>query len=92
MAKSNQAYFDVLVLGAGPAGTAAAISAAKSGLKVAIVERSVFPRYRPGEALHPGMRPLFAQLGVEQEIERCNFLTFDGIWREFNGSREFTKF
>ncbi|WP_417723486.1 geranylgeranyl reductase family protein [Salipiger sp.] len=36
--------FDVIVLGAGPAGSAAAIGAARAGLRTAIVDRAVFPR------------------------------------------------
>ena len=35
--------FDVIVVGAGPAGVAAAYTAAKKGLKVALVERGEFP-------------------------------------------------
>jgi menaquinone-9 beta-reductase len=36
--------FDVVVLGAGPAGAAAAITAARAGLRVALVDRARFPR------------------------------------------------
>ena len=35
--------FDVIVVGAGPAGTAAAYTIAKAGLKVALIERGEFP-------------------------------------------------
>jgi electron transfer flavoprotein-quinone oxidoreductase len=35
--------YDVIVVGAGPAGTAAAITAAKAGLKVAVLERGEYP-------------------------------------------------
>ncbi|MBX5437123.1 MAG: FAD-dependent oxidoreductase [Alicyclobacillaceae bacterium] len=35
--------FDVVVVGAGPAGTAAAYTAAQGGLKVALIERGEFP-------------------------------------------------
>jgi len=36
--------FDVVVMGAGPAGSSAALSARKLGLSVAIVDKAVFPR------------------------------------------------
>ena len=36
--------FDVIVLGAGPAGSAAAFTAARAGLRVALVDRRSFPR------------------------------------------------
>jgi flavin-dependent dehydrogenase len=77
---------DVLVLGGGPAGTSAAIIAAQRGLRVAIVEREVFPRHRPGETLHPGVEPLLRQLGVWHEVEQLGFLRHSGTrvtwWNE----------
>lgn len=36
--------FDLVVLGSGPAGSAAAITAAQAGLSVALVDKSAFPR------------------------------------------------
>ncbi|MFO8127314.1 geranylgeranyl reductase family protein [Yoonia sp.] len=36
--------FDLLVLGSGPAGSAAAITAARAGLSVALIDKSAFPR------------------------------------------------
>ncbi|EID77408.1 MULTISPECIES: NAD(P)/FAD-dependent oxidoreductase [Rhodococcus] len=59
---------DLLIVGAGPAGTAAAISAATAGLRVRVLERSTFPRHRPGETLHPGVGPVLAQLGVAEQV------------------------
>ena len=40
---SDQEKFDAVVVGAGPAGTAAAITMAKAGLQVALLERGVKP-------------------------------------------------
>ncbi|MDD1753420.1 MAG: geranylgeranyl reductase family protein [Methanotrichaceae archaeon] len=39
--------YDVIVIGAGPAGSAAARAASKAGLKVLIIEKEIFPRYKP---------------------------------------------
>ena len=36
--------FDVIVIGAGPAGSAAATVAARSGLSVALIDKAIFPR------------------------------------------------
>lgn len=36
--------FDLIVLGSGPAGSAAAVVAARAGLRVALLDRSAFPR------------------------------------------------
>jgi flavin-dependent dehydrogenase len=69
---------DVAILGAGPAGCAAAISAAEAGLRVLLVERLDFPRHRPGETLPPGAEPLFRQLGVLEDVERAAFLRHPG--------------
>src|SRR2546430_11919294 len=55
---------DLAVVGGGPAGTAAAISATQAGLAVTLIERCPFPRHRPGETLHPGAEAIFRQLGV----------------------------
>jgi flavin-dependent dehydrogenase len=70
--------FDILILGGGPAGAAAAITAAQRGPHIAILEREVFPRHRPGETLHPGVEPLLRRLGVWDEVERLGFLRHAG--------------
>jgi 2-polyprenyl-6-methoxyphenol hydroxylase-like FAD-dependent oxidoreductase len=36
--------FDVIIVGAGPAGTTSAIKLAKSGLNVALLDKAIFPR------------------------------------------------
>ena len=44
--------FDIIIIGAGPAGCASAIMLAKSGIKVALIEKAVFPRDKVcGDAL-----------------------------------------
>jgi len=39
--------FDLIIVGAGPAGSSAAIGAAKAGLNVLVLEKESFPRYKP---------------------------------------------
>ncbi len=57
--------FDILVLGAGPAGTAAALFAARRRLRVALVERRDRPPAGPQiEWLHPGARQVLKSLGL----------------------------
>lgn len=56
------AYADVLIAGAGPAGCAAAIVCASAGLRTVLAERLPGPVARPGEALHPGAETLLARL------------------------------
>jgi electron transfer flavoprotein-quinone oxidoreductase len=42
--------FDLIVVGAGPAGSVAAYTAAKLGLKTLLIEKEKLPRYKPVEA------------------------------------------
>jgi len=74
---------DVLVIGAGPAGCAAAISARMAGLTVAMLEvRAACNSPLPGETLHPGLEPIFRKLGVWDTLLDCGFHRHRGIWRE----------
>jgi flavin-dependent dehydrogenase len=59
---------DLAIVGAGPAGSAAAIWGAQRGLRVVLLDRVPFPRFRPGECLHPGLEPIFDSLGVLDEV------------------------
>jgi flavin-dependent dehydrogenase len=61
-------HYQIIIIGAGPAGCSAAIRAAEAGLSVMIIEARPFPRSRPGETLHPGIEPLFHELGVLPDI------------------------
>ncbi len=83
----------LIILGAGPAGCAAAISARLNGFSVALIETPGPARQLPGETLHPGVEPLLRQLGVWADIERCGFHRHSGIWRvDANGTRRFEAF
>src|SRR6185436_1323105 len=83
---------DVLIVGAGPAGCAAAIRAASHGLTVALVERTRFPRDVPGEALHPDVDSVFHQLGVSEAVSDAGFIRYPGWMRERSGERTFVPF
>jgi flavin-dependent dehydrogenase len=56
--------FDVLVLGGGPAGNAAALALRRAGRSVAVLERSHYDNERVGETLAPEVGPALARLGV----------------------------
>ncbi len=55
---------DVVVVGAGPAGCAAATVLANRGLTVVVLERERFPRFHIGESLLPATLSALADLGV----------------------------
>ena len=56
---------DVVILGAGPAGSTAANLLALEGHDVLVLEKEQFPRFHVGESLLPADLDLFARLGVE---------------------------
>jgi flavin-dependent dehydrogenase len=60
---------DVLIIGGGPAGSSAAIVLAERGHRVVQVEKSRHPRFHIGESLLPANLPIFARLGVLQQVE-----------------------
>lgn len=64
--------YDMAVVGAGPAGSSAAISAASRGLRVLLLDRVRFPRFRPGECLHPGIEPIFRELRVWHAVSKAS--------------------
>jgi flavin-dependent dehydrogenase len=64
---------DAVVLGAGPAGCAAAIALARRGRSVLLLDRDPEPRFKIGESLLPWNRPIFAELGLLEKIEGAGF-------------------
>jgi flavin-dependent dehydrogenase len=83
---------DIVVVGGGPAGSAAAISCAQRGLKGILCERETGDRDRPGETLHPGAESILAQLGVAAELAGVTGARHEGIWIEKAGQRRFEAF
>lgn len=58
-------HFDAIIVGAGPAGSSAAIWLAQAGWRVALVEKQTFPRRKVcGECLAASNLPLLATLGI----------------------------
>src|SRR6185437_12893095 len=61
--------FDVIIAGAGPAGSSAAIQLARSDLRVLLVEQKKFPRAKLcGEFISPECRRHFERLGVAEAM------------------------
>ncbi|MCC6406724.1 MAG: NAD(P)/FAD-dependent oxidoreductase [Planctomycetes bacterium] len=61
--------FDVVIAGAGPAGSTLAQRLAERGWRVALLEKKRFPRAKVcGEFLSPECQPFFAELGVLDTI------------------------
>jgi flavin-dependent dehydrogenase len=85
---------DILVAGAGPAGVAAALSSARRGLEVLLVDRAQFPRDKPcGEGLTPAalaalseLRLLAAARALGVPLEGIGFAFADGSSRRAEAS------
>jgi flavin-dependent dehydrogenase len=59
---------DVLIAGAGPAGTHLALRLAREGKHVTLIDRARFPRPKPcGEFMSPECLPLLADLGLRED-------------------------
>lgn len=56
--------WDVVVIGAGPAGSATGALLAQQGHRVLVLEKEHFPRFKIGESLLPGCLPVLERLGV----------------------------
>lgn len=66
---SNLSNFDVVIVGGGPSGSSAAITAAKTGLSVCLLDKSVFPRDKLcGGVVTPRSRVVFESV-------------FGNVWR-----------
>jgi flavin-dependent dehydrogenase len=78
MARGTDA--DVAVIGAGPAGAAAALFAAQRGQRVIVFDKQDFPRDKPcGEGLMPGGRPALRELGLEDGVVSDGAPPLEGI-------------
>lgn len=77
--------FDVVVVGGGPAGIAAAITLTERGASALVVERSLYADARIGETFPPGILRLLVQLGLWEEFTQAGYVASQGI-RSFWGS------
>ena len=89
---------DILVIGAGPAGSIAAAMINKAGYKVKVVEREKFPRFVIGESLLPRCMEVLNDAGLLDAVKAKNFqqkfgakFLKDEAVADFNFSDQFTK-
>jgi menaquinone-9 beta-reductase len=66
---TRSVYYDVAIVGGGPAGATAAAIAAQAGLRTLVIERAIFPRDKVcGDCLNPGCWEVFEHLGLKEQI------------------------
>ena len=60
--------WDVIVMGGGPAGAAAAAIVSESGFRTLLVEREKMPRFHVGESLMPETYWTLRRLGLLEQM------------------------
>jgi flavin-dependent dehydrogenase len=71
---STNCTSDTIVIGAGPAGSAASALLAEHGLRVLVLEREKFPRYHIGESLLPFTSFPLKRLGLFEKMRESAFV------------------
>jgi flavin-dependent dehydrogenase len=71
---SEAERYDVIVIGCGPAGSAAATVLADKGRRVLVLEREKFPRYHIGESLLPFTFYPLERLGLADRMRQSAFV------------------
>jgi flavin-dependent dehydrogenase len=86
---SPEENVDVLVIGAGPAGSLASATLARSGRRVLCLERETFPRFVIGESLLPRCNQLLADAGLLEAVEARGYQVKPGatFWRDGRSAR-----
>lgn len=74
----NTTETDVVIIGAGPAGSVSAALLANRGHRVEVVERQHFPRFSIGESLLPQSMQFLEEAGLLADVEAQGFQFKDG--------------
>src|SRR5467141_3928382 len=71
---SNHENLEVLIIGAGPPGSAAASILREHGHRLPVLERAKFPRYHIGESLLPFTFYPLKRLGLADRMRKSAFV------------------
>ncbi len=92
MVTQNNDSFDCIVIGGGPAGSAAATIVADAGFSTLLLEREKMPRPHVGESLMPESYWVFERLGLLDKLNASEFSKKVGVQFVSNSGRESAPF
>jgi len=70
---------DVLIIGGGPGGTAAAMFLVREGIKPIVLEQETFPRFHIGESMTGEAGQLLRRLGLEEKMLSAKYPVKHGV-------------
>ncbi|MBI1375308.1 MAG: FAD-dependent oxidoreductase [Phycisphaera sp.] len=83
---ATRAAWDVIVLGAGPAGAAAAIESARAGARVLLIDKATFPRHKVcGCCVNRAAVTLLNTLGVGDAVRATGAAPLRDLWLATGG-------
>lgn len=84
---------DVVIAGAGPAGSTTALRLARAGFSVALVEPKAFPRFKAcGEFMSPECLRILAELGLADDLAALGAHEVRGMLLHAGGARALGRF
>ena len=79
--------WDVVIIGAGPSGSIAALELARAGKRVLVVDKESFPRFRIGESMLPHTNRVMEQLGLMDRVRELPHVVKRGLEISFGDGR-----
>lgn len=94
--QADHSHYDVVIIGAGPAGSLAASLLTQSGVPVLVIEKQHFPRFSIGESLLPQSMVYLEEAGLLSAVERaakeCGFQYKNGAVFSVNNQESIFEF
>jgi geranylgeranyl reductase family protein len=79
---------DVVVVGAGPAGSTTALRLARAGFSVVMLDAKRFPRFKPcGEFMSPEVLPMLREIGLDEAVRAAGAREVRGMLLHAHGQR-----